>query len=102
MAIAGATTNCIVTKCTKWDNTNNESKEVINLNPYVVCMWLSDRDGQIKYKIKLIYIHYWIWCYINIKSKTIKEDIPYNHYPSKSHCRHNIRQSEPKAIVARN
>lgn len=42
MAIAGATTNCIVTKCTKWDNTNNESKEVINLNPYVVYMWLSE------------------------------------------------------------
>lgn len=38
VAIAGATTNCIVTKCTKWDNTNNESKEVINLNPYVVYM----------------------------------------------------------------
>lgn len=53
MAIAGATTNCIVTKCIKRDNKNNESKEVINLNPYVVCMWLSDRDGKIEHNLYL-------------------------------------------------
>lgn len=47
-------------------------------------MWLSDRDGQIVYKTKLIYIHYWICCYRNIKSKTIKKDILYNTIQAKA------------------
>lgn len=43
MAIAGATTNNRVIKCLKWNNINKESKNIINLNPKVVCIWLSDR-----------------------------------------------------------
>ena len=41
MVIVGVTTN-IVTKCVKWSNTNN-LKEVINLNPNVLCVYVCER-----------------------------------------------------------
>lgn len=62
VAIAGATTNNIVIKCMKWDNTNNESKRnykfkfKCRMHVYV-CMYerLSGKDCHTEYKITHLY-----------------------------------------------